>query len=78
MFDIFDNLLNILHNIFIYKYIQKQKTNFCIWDNMEGEKSEYENCETIEIAVNKSYEDSWNYHPLDVAYLHRITINGET
>ena len=45
---------------------------------MEGEKSEYENCETIEIAVNKSYEDSWNYHPMDIAYLHRITINGET
>jgi hypothetical protein len=78
LFDTFDDMyIEQFKKDTVYK-LSKQKTNFCIWDNMESEKSEYENCETIEIAVNKSYEDSWNYHPMDIAYLHRITINGET
>ena len=32
----------------------------------------------MKIKVNKSFEDSWNYHPTDIVYVHKITINGES
>ena len=57
-------------------------TRFCIWDNMESVRSGYENIEwahseTDDFTVEKEYLDSWNYHPSENVFIHKITINGE-
>ena len=78
LFDTFDDMyIEKFKKETVYK-LSKEKTNFCIWDNMESETAPYEKYQTMKIKVNKSFEDSWNYHPTDIVYVHKITINGES
>ena len=74
LFDTFDDMyIEKFKSETVYQ-LSKEKTNFCIWDNMGNPDSNYSNTITERMIVEKTLEDSWNYLPHDSIYLHKITI----
>lgn len=77
LFDTFDDMyIEKFKSETVYQ-LSKEKTNFCIWDNMGNPKSNYSNAITEPMNVKKKLEDSWNYLAHNSIYLHKITIKGK-